>query len=69
MDPPIGGGDPPCGGVFPGQSDVHDMEILPYSDDDEDDTSTVTPTPRLTLGSVFEILPSLKSGIVCPYRG
>ena len=57
MDPRTGGGgDPPDG-------DIQDMEILPYSDD-EDDSSTITPTPRLTLGSVFEILPTLKSGIV-----
>ena len=58
MDPSAGGGgDPPDG-------DIQDMEILSYSDD-EDDSSTITPTPRLTLGSVFEILPTLKSGIQC----
>ena len=58
MDPTTGGGgDPPDG-------DIQDMEILSYSDD-EDDSSTITPTPRLTHGSVFEILPTLKSGIQC----
>ena len=64
MDPPKGDADPPDGGVNPGQNCVQDMEILTCSDDDQDDSSTVTPTPRLTLGSVFEILPTLKSGIV-----
>ena len=58
MDPRTGGGGEPP------DDDIQDMEILPYSDD-EDDSSTITPTPRLTLGSVFEILPTLKSGIVC----
>ena len=52
----LSGEDPP--------SKRSDMEILDLSSSDEEkEHATTTPQPDLTLGSVFDVFPSLKSGV------
>ena len=54
---------------LPAEDPPPNLEILSAlsSDEDEDQPDKASPLPTLTLGSVFETFPSLKSGTIYKY--
>ena len=54
---------------LPAEDPPPNLEILSAlsSDEDEDQPDKASPLPTLTLGSVFETFPSLKSGTIYNY--
>ena len=54
---------------LPAEDPPPNLEILSAlsSDEDEDQPDEASPLPTLTLGSVFETFPSLKSGTIYKY--